>query len=237
MYFKLVDFVRGYPYSLRNGISTGISHGLWTGVYDYDAPTQLLKPDDRNHMHADLTQTIPHGVLYSMSAKNLAFNKKLVGVALMQGLMGKDQPLGGYGDLIAGWASKVISDHIGIGVKSGAPYVHRKESSNPFTSLAHEFVGLFWQEEIVQFFRNVKLSRESKTASLAYLELADKVSEELSHLHPYFQRLSEAMKIWVSLWERRFGSTKGAYDCDNHVQIIWNTHEGCIPSFLPVSPK
>jgi reversibly glycosylated polypeptide/UDP-arabinopyranose mutase len=34
------DFVRGYPYSLRRGVSTAVSHGLWLHNYDYDAPTQ-----------------------------------------------------------------------------------------------------------------------------------------------------------------------------------------------------
>ena len=37
------DFVRGYPYSLRQGVATAVSHGLWLHNYDYDAPTQLLK--------------------------------------------------------------------------------------------------------------------------------------------------------------------------------------------------
>lgn len=37
------DFVRGFPYSMRAGVSTAVSHGLWMHNYDYDAPTQLLK--------------------------------------------------------------------------------------------------------------------------------------------------------------------------------------------------
>ena len=42
-YRPCVDFVRGYPYSLRRGVPTAVSHGLWMNMYDYDAPTQLLK--------------------------------------------------------------------------------------------------------------------------------------------------------------------------------------------------
>ena len=34
------DFVRGYPYSLRQGVPTAISHGIWLNAPDYDAPTQ-----------------------------------------------------------------------------------------------------------------------------------------------------------------------------------------------------
>lgn len=42
------DFVRGYPFSLREGVTTAISHGLWLNIPDYDAPTQLVKPLERN---------------------------------------------------------------------------------------------------------------------------------------------------------------------------------------------
>ncbi|KAL5791525.1 hypothetical protein ACOSP7_000119 [Xanthoceras sorbifolium] len=38
------DFVRGYPFSLREGVPTAISHGLWLNIPDYDAPTQLVNP-------------------------------------------------------------------------------------------------------------------------------------------------------------------------------------------------
>ena len=42
------DFVRGYPFSLREGVTTAVSHGLWLNIPDYDAPTQLVKPLERN---------------------------------------------------------------------------------------------------------------------------------------------------------------------------------------------
>ena len=32
----------------REGVSTAISHGLWLNIPDYDAPTQLVKPRERN---------------------------------------------------------------------------------------------------------------------------------------------------------------------------------------------
>jgi reversibly glycosylated polypeptide/UDP-arabinopyranose mutase len=43
-----VDFVRRYPFSLRGGVPAAISHGLWLNIPDYDAPTQLVKPLERN---------------------------------------------------------------------------------------------------------------------------------------------------------------------------------------------
>ena len=47
-YREGADFVRGYPFSLREGVSTAISHGLWLNIPDHDAPTQLVKPRERN---------------------------------------------------------------------------------------------------------------------------------------------------------------------------------------------
>nr|POF07264.1 udp-arabinopyranose mutase 2 [Quercus suber] len=42
------DFVRGYPFSLREGVSTAISHGPWLNNPDCDAPIQLVKPREHN---------------------------------------------------------------------------------------------------------------------------------------------------------------------------------------------
>ncbi|GLJ27858.1 hypothetical protein SUGI_0546750 [Cryptomeria japonica] len=47
------DFVRGYPFSLRQGVPCAISCGLWMNLPDYDAPTQILKPDERNTRYVD----------------------------------------------------------------------------------------------------------------------------------------------------------------------------------------
>lgn len=50
-YREGTDFVRGYPFSLREGVRTAVSHGLWLNIPDYDAPTQLVKPRERNERH------------------------------------------------------------------------------------------------------------------------------------------------------------------------------------------
>ena len=38
-YRKGSDFVRGYPFSLRQGVPCAISCGFWLNFPDYDAPT------------------------------------------------------------------------------------------------------------------------------------------------------------------------------------------------------
>lgn len=53
-YREGADFVRGYPFSLREGAHTAVSHGLWLNIPDYDAPTQLVKPKERNERYCGL---------------------------------------------------------------------------------------------------------------------------------------------------------------------------------------
>lgn len=202
-YKNCVDFVRGYPYSLRRGVKTAVSHGLWLNMYDYDAPTQLLKVHERNNNYAEITITIPFKILYPLCSMNVAFNKELIGPALMQGLMGAGQPWGRYDDMFSGWASKVVADHLRLGTKSGSPYIHHNKASNPFTNLAKEYMGLQWQEEVIRFFDQLVLSPQANTASLAYLELANCIERDLIHLSPYFEKLANAMRIWTSYWTRR----------------------------------
>jgi len=129
-----------------------------------------------------------------------------MGPAMMMGLSstGKGQPLGGYGDLIAGWAAKVVADHIGFGTKSGAPYIYNNHVENPFQRLQQEYMGLVsWQERLINFFEKVKLSPTSRDAATAYLELANNLDAEFRSVNPYFVRLAESMRVWVKLWALR----------------------------------
>ncbi|CAF5117003.1 unnamed protein product [Rotaria sp. Silwood1] len=120
----------------------------------------------------------------------------------MQGLMGSGTPWGRYDDMFAGWASKVIADHLGLGVKTGAPYIRHNKASNPFINLKKEYMGLFWQEDIIAFFQRVQFSSSARTPQSCYLELARMIRVNLSYLNEYFGRLATAMEIWIELWDR-----------------------------------
>ncbi|CAG9464186.1 unnamed protein product [Pedinophyceae sp. YPF-701] len=195
------DFVRGYPFSLREGVPTVVSHGLWLNVPDYDAPTQLVKPLERNFNHAaSVVCTIPHGTLFPMCGMNLAFDRRRIGACMYFGLMGEGQPLSRYDDMWAGWCSKVVCDELGYGAKSGAPYVFHSKASDPFANLKKEFNGLFWQEDMVRFFRDVKLSDKAATPEELYLELADAVEQRLGDVNAYFVALAKGMRDWVACW-------------------------------------
>lgn len=196
------EFVRGYPFGLRQGKPTAISHGLWLNIPDFDAPTQMVKPNWRNNKCVELVSTIPKNIMYSMCGMNLAFNRKLIGPAMYFGLMGDGYPWGRYDDMWAGWCSKIIIDHLGYGVKTGMPYIWHDKASDWKNNFEKEKKGIIWQEDLIPFFESVKFSEKSKTVSQCYIELADKVEKELSSLDDYFVTLASAMRIWIAEWEK-----------------------------------
>ncbi|GAX84365.1 hypothetical protein CEUSTIGMA_g11787.t1 [Chlamydomonas eustigma] len=200
-YREGADFVRGYPFSLREGVVTAVSHGLWLNIPDYDAPTQMVKPRERNTRFVDAVMTVPKGTLYPMCGMNLAFERDLIGPAMYFGLMGEGQPIGRYDDMWAGWCTKVICDHLGVGCKTGLPYLWHSKASNPFVNLKKEYKGIFWQEEIIPFFQAITLSKENTTAEACYLELAEKVRKGLGPIDPYFIKLADGMLAWIACWQ------------------------------------
>ena len=195
------DFVRGYPFSLREGVQTAISHGLWLNIPDYDAPTQLVKPAERNTRYVDAVMTVPKGSLFPMCGMNLAFDREAIGPAMYFGLMGDGQPIGRYDDMWAGWCAKAIADHAGLGVKTGLPYIWHSKASNPFVNLKKEYKGIFWQEEIIPFFQTLSFPEECTDICDCYLFIADKVKEKLGHLDAYFSALADAMVMWIDAWK------------------------------------
>ncbi|THU51873.1 hypothetical protein C4D60_Mb06t35650 [Musa balbisiana] len=195
------DFVRGYPFSLREGAPTAVSHGLWLNIPDYDAPTQLVKPRERNTRYVDAVLTIPKGTLFPMCGMNLAFDRDLIGPAMYFGLMGDGQPIGRYDDMWAGWCTKVICDHLGLGVKTGLPYIWHSKASNPFVNLKKEYKGIFWQEELIPFFQSVALPKDCTSVQKCYIELSKQVREKLGKIDPYFTKLADAMVTWIEAWD------------------------------------
>lgn len=201
------DFVRGYPFSLRNGVECVLSCGLWLNLADYDAPTQVVKPKERNSRYVDAVLTVPVGAMMPVSGINVAFNREVVGPAMFPGLR-----LSGEGkqrwetmeDIWCGMCAKVVCDHLGLGVKSGLPYVWRgkeEERGSAMESLKREWDGVKLMEEVVPFFQSIRFPRTAVTVEQCVLEMAGMVKEQLGPLDPVFERAAEAMVEWVQLWK------------------------------------
>ncbi|XP_058093578.1 probable inactive UDP-arabinopyranose mutase 2 [Magnolia sinica] len=200
------DFVRGYPFSLRNGVECVLSCGLWLNLADFDAPTQIVKPRERNHRYVDAVLTVPVGAMMPMSGINIGFNRDVMGPAMFPGLR-----LSGEGkrrwetleDIWCGLCAKVVCDHLGLGVKSGLPYVWREkgQGDEALKSLKREWMGVKLMEDVVPFFQSARLPRTAVTPEQCVLEMAGMVKEQLGQLDPIFERAANAMMEWVQLWK------------------------------------
>ncbi|KAF8037456.1 hypothetical protein BT93_B0374 [Corymbia citriodora subsp. variegata] len=194
------DFVHRYPFSLRVGIPTAVSHGHWLNIPDYDAPTQPVKPLERNSRYVDAVMTIPKATLFPMCGMNLAFNRELIGPAMYFGLMGDGQPIGRYDNEVLPKV-QVICNHLGLGVKTGLPYIWHSKASNPFINLRKEYKGIYWQEELIPFFQSVVLPKDCTAVQKCYLKLAKQVKVKLGKVNGYFVKLANAMATWIEVWD------------------------------------
>ncbi|XP_042515003.1 probable UDP-arabinopyranose mutase 5 isoform X1 [Macadamia integrifolia] len=203
-YQKGADFVRGYPFSLRNGVKCALSCGLWLNLADYDAPTQALKPEERNSRYVDAVLTVPLKGMMPLSGINVAFDREAIGPALIPGLRlaveGK-QRWETIEDIWCGMCAKVVCDHLGLGVKSGVPYVWRKDRGDAVETLKKEWRGMKLMEEVVPFFQSVKLPGTAAVAEDCVLEIAAMVKERLGSVDPLFGQAADAMVEWIRLWK------------------------------------
>ncbi|KAJ8504121.1 hypothetical protein OPV22_005007 [Ensete ventricosum] len=206
-YRQGADFVRGYPFSLRDGVECLLSCGLWLNIADYDAPTQIVKPSERNTRYVDAVMTVPLRAMMPLSGINIGFNREVLGPALVPGLR-----LVGEGkrrwetieDIWSGMCAKVVCDHLGYGVKSGLPYVWRgvgSDTDNPMDSLKKEWEGVKLMEEIVPFFQSVKLPKTAVTAADCVIEISRMARENLASLNPVYAQAADTMEAWVNLWK------------------------------------
>jgi hypothetical protein len=156
-------FMRGMPYNVRTEAKVVLSHGLWKGVYDMDASTQLVlgiqQPQHRK-------MVIPKGIFYPMCIMNCAFTRELAPYFYQAPAYGDIQR---FSDIFCGIESKKVIDEKGWAVASGYVVVNHNRASNPFVNLVKEARGVgmnenFWKNEIdekdKQYFDNYKKCRE-----------------------------------------------------------------------------
>ena len=139
-------FMRGFPYGVRDEAQVVVSHGVWHGVKDYDAPTQLVQGNP------DVTffeGPIPRGTLAPICGMNLAFHVsvlKHVYFAPMGPKVGMDR----FADIWMGIYLKRALDEAGLAIYSGGAAVEHERASNVFTNLQKEARGLALNETLWQ---------------------------------------------------------------------------------------
>lgn len=199
------DFVRGYPFSMRCGVPCVLSCGLWLNVADYDALTQSVKPNERNTRYVDAVMTVPVGAMMPASGINIAFDRLALGPALLPGVHFTGEGKRRWEtleDIWSGLCAKVVSDHLGFGVKTGLPYVHREgDGTKPHGSLNKESEKVKLLDDALPFFQSVKISRNATSAIDCVAELSGMVREKLGAVSPVFGSAANAMDEWVNLWK------------------------------------
>jgi reversibly glycosylated polypeptide/UDP-arabinopyranose mutase len=138
------EYTRGFPYAVRHEAEVVLSHGVWEGVADWDAPTQLVMG---NRPITFYKGPIPKGIYYPMCGMNIAFKRKLLPYIYQAP---KALGLGRTNDIMAGILSKREIDKRGWAVVSGYARVFHERASNVFKNLQEEAIEIglyetFWQ--------------------------------------------------------------------------------------------
>jgi len=142
------EYMRGFPYGIREEAEVVLSHGIWTGTLDYDAPTQLVLG---NRVAGFYKGSIPKNIYYPMSGMNIAFKRKILS-AMYFAPMGPKVGIDRFADIWTGITSKRYIDSNGFAVVSGYAMVDHSRASNIFTNIVKESKGLalnenFWKGE------------------------------------------------------------------------------------------
>lgn len=140
------DYMRGFPYGVRTEAPVMMSHGVWEGNYDWDAPSQLLKGDKKVEFYKG---AIPKGIFTPTCGMNLAFRREALPYVYFAPV-GQYKGAERFDDIWMGL--EVIKDFAKLnwGIVTGYAKVNHLRASNVFQSLEKEAVGIRKNEEYWQ---------------------------------------------------------------------------------------
>lgn len=188
---------RGFPYGIRGASRVALSHGLWSGVPDLDAPTSLHNPGLRL-LPAYRNEVIPRWNFFPMCGMNLAWRSELT-PAMYFGLFGPDYGFDQYDDIWAGVLVKKVIDHLGLAVRSGTPSVQHRKQSNVYVNLRKQAPGMAMNEEFWHAVRDIDLKGE--TVLDCYTDLIAKLPDRFeTEPDGWTARFKEAALIWANLF-------------------------------------
>lgn len=139
------EYMRGFPYGIREEAEVVLSHGVWENVADWDAPTQLVLG---SHRPVDFPKMpIPKGALFPMCGMNIAFKRKLLPV-MYQAPFWLEQGIGRVDDIICGIYSKKEIDKQGWAAVTGYARVWHERASNVYKNLKLEAASIELFEQV-----------------------------------------------------------------------------------------
>lgn len=155
-------YMRGFPYGVREEAQVMMSHGVWEGNPDYDAPTQLLMPKHHNPSYPK--GVIPKGIFAPICGMNLAFRREVLPYVYFAPV-GQYKGAERFDDIWMGL--EVIKDfaRLNFGIVTGYARVLHTRASNVFSNLEKEAVGIrkneeYWQGIEDEWYKEFKEKRE-----------------------------------------------------------------------------
>jgi reversibly glycosylated polypeptide/UDP-arabinopyranose mutase len=141
------EYMRGFPYGVRQEAEVVLSHGVWENVADWDAPTQLVLGATRPVTFPKMP--IPKGVLYPMCGMNIAFKRQML-PWMYQAPFWVEKGFGRVDDIICGIYSKKAIDSANQAVVTGYARVWHERASNVYKNLKLEAASIELFEQIAQ---------------------------------------------------------------------------------------
>jgi len=134
-------YMRGFPYWARQEAEVVFSHGLWNGVYDFDASTQLVlgTPTPRH-----IKQPIPKGIKIPVCVMNVMFKAKVLPYYYQAPMYGD---INRFADIWSGFKVKEAIDDNKWSMVSGYATINHNRASNPFVNLIKEAKGVSMNED------------------------------------------------------------------------------------------
>lgn len=147
-----VPHLRGVPYGIRNQAPVMLSHGVWSGIPDWDGETQLkLEKESKSYNHLPFyIGPIPTGVAFPLCGMNVMIRKEALRY-FYYAPMGKDTGIEGlnrFGDIWMGIFLKEQFDRMKWACYTGGSIAHHTRASDATKNFELEKLGREWNEHI-----------------------------------------------------------------------------------------
>jgi len=219
---------KGMPYyHTKRQSSLVLNHGMWTEKAVLDAVSELSITESSSEISFN-EGVIGKGQYFSMSALNVAFRRQATPLMYFL-LTGEDEPFQGCGDTWCGIIAKKVMDHLNWGCRSGTPYIKNCREENIWHRLRSESATVPVNENFWEKIDAIILC--SNSVEGCYVQIAETIE---SWGHPYFKKLSNAMKCWVSYFQE---GAKKVRKSKPKVRDVQRTHEEIIPQVVSEEGK
>lgn len=142
------EYMRGFPYMIRNEAKIVVSHGVWQGIPDWDGPTQLVREGmgRERDIPAYFRGPIPKGIYFPFCAMNVAFLREALPYMYQAPSGARTPEIHRWDDIWGGIVMKRHLDKHNLAAVSGYATIDHVRASNSFANVRKESRGLEYNE-------------------------------------------------------------------------------------------